>query len=69
MAWVVLSWRHGESARAMNLSTLLVKVIPSDNDPMHIFESLEFERIARYPKCADPNEADPYFINMHHDLT
>lgn len=64
---IVEAWREG--ARAMNLSTLLVNVISSNSGPMHIFECLGFERIARYPECADPIEADPYFIYMQHDLT
>jgi putative acetyltransferase len=64
---IVDAWIEG--ARAMNLSTLLVNVISSNSDPMHIFDSLGFERIARYPECADPIEADPYFIYMQHDLT
>lgn len=57
-----------ESACAMGLDTLLVNVINSNRDPMGIFERFGFEATQRYPECADPIEADPYFIYLKYNL-
>lgn len=57
-----------DSARAMGLKTLLVNVINSNRDPMGIFERIGFETTTRYPECADPIEADPYFIYLKYHL-
>ncbi|AEI94771.1 GNAT family N-acetyltransferase [Roseobacter litoralis] len=57
-----------DSARAMGLDTLLVNVINSNRDPMGIFERFGFETTERYPECADPIEADPYFIYLRYHL-
>ena len=59
-------WR--ERARDMNLNSLLVNVISNNSDPMGIFKSHGFERIARCSECADPYEFDPHFSYMQHDL-
>lgn len=63
---IVREWIN--SARGMGLGTLLVNVINSNRDPMGIFERIGFETIDRYPECADPIEADPYFIYMKYHL-
>ncbi len=55
-------------ARAMGLNTLLANVINSNRDPMGVFERFGFETTERYPECADPIEADPYFIYLKYKL-
>jgi ribosomal protein S18 acetylase RimI-like enzyme len=57
-----------EQARAMGLRRLLLNVIKTNHGPIAMYERAGFQRIERYPECADPIEADPYFIYMKYDL-
>lgn len=63
---IVNEWIN--AAHEMGLNTLLLNVISSNREPLRVFEGLGFEFIDRYPECADPIEADPYFVYMKYEF-
>lgn len=57
-----------KAAREMGYRTLLVNAVRGNQDMLRIYEGIGFHYIDRYPECADPIEADPYFIYMEYNL-
>ena len=57
-----------EAARSMGWRRLMVNIIRTNRESIRIFEALGFHYVARYPECADPIEADPFFVYMQRDL-
>lgn len=57
-----------EAARQMGWRTLLVDTPIGNREMLHMYESLGFRYIDRYPECSDPAEVAEFFVYMQLDL-
>jgi GNAT superfamily N-acetyltransferase len=57
-----------EAARQMGWRTLLVDTPIGNREMLHMYESIGFQYIDRYPECSDPAEVAEFFVYMQLDL-